>query len=157
MFANRKRRRGLSLLELLAVVTLMGIFSSAAFMRFGRDIFGDSGARSETRTLSLGLLQAQRAAIRSGDRHGISIQGTTAKVISWTVVHEHQNGSTAVIDGPHQIPDELTMSVNSTVVWFDFEGSGSQLFDVSVVGPNRQYELKVEPLTRMIRTSEVTP
>ncbi|MGB7345747.1 MAG: prepilin-type N-terminal cleavage/methylation domain-containing protein [Pirellulaceae bacterium] len=153
----RRHRRGLSLLELLVVVTLMGVFASTAFMRFGRDIFGDSGARSVTRTVSLGLLQAQRAAIRTGDRHALIFQGPLANAISWTIIQETAGGSQVVISGPHTVADEVTMSCNQNEMWFDFEGAGSQMFAADISGPNRSYELRVEPLTRMIRTREVTP
>ncbi|QDT11429.1 prepilin-type N-terminal cleavage/methylation domain-containing protein [Planctomycetes bacterium K23_9] len=150
-------RRGLSLLELLVVVTLMSIFASAAFMRFGRDVFGDTGARSESRTMSLALLQAQRAAIRSGDDHGLLTDGPASKITSWTVVQRRQDNSTVVIDGPHVIPDELSVSVSHNEMWFDFEGNGSQMFDVKLSGPHRKFQLRVEALTRMIRTFEVSP
>ena len=155
MLTHRQARFGLSLLELIVVMTLMGIFSSAAFMRFGRDIFGDSGARSEARSLSVGLLHAQRAAIRTGDRHGVMLHGSTSNVKSWSVVQERLDGSTVVVDGPHAIPDEVVVAASASAMWFDFEGAGSQMFLFTLTGPNRQYEIKVEALTRMIRSREV--
>ena len=155
--ASDKRRGGHSLLELIAVVTLLGLFSSAAFMRIGRDIFGDTGARSQARIVSLAMLQAQRASIRTGDSHGLILNGPTSGVSSWTIVHRRQDGSSSVIDGPHAIPEELTVSANRSEMWFDFEGNGNQRFELTFFGPNRSYQLTVQPLTRMIRSEEVTP
>ena len=59
MLYRRTHRSGLSLIELLVVVTLLGVFATAALMRFGRDTFGDTGARSEARLLSLAMLHAR--------------------------------------------------------------------------------------------------
>ena len=53
------RRRGVTLLELLVVVTLMGTLSTVVVTRYGRDIFGDLGARSEAHRLSLDLQRAK--------------------------------------------------------------------------------------------------
>ena len=70
----------------------------------------------------MGLLHAQRAAIRTGDRHGVIMHGSSTNVQSWTVVRERRNGSTVVVDGPHAIPDEVVVSASSSAMWFDFEG-----------------------------------
>lgn len=151
------RRRGLSLLELLVVVSLMGIFAATGMMRFGRDIFGDTGARSTARVLSLGLLQAQRAAIKTGDDHGVVVSGSLASATSWTVQHRLPDGTEIIIDGPHLIPDKVTMKASRADIWFDFEGNGTSVFTATLEGPNRSFEVQVQPLTRMIRTREVSP
>ena len=126
-------------------------------MRFGRDIFGDTGARSQARIVSLAMLQAQRAAIRTGDRHGLILQGPSSDATGWMIVQQRQDSSTLIVDGPHEYPEELTVSANRNDMWFDFEGNGSQLFEVTFTGPHRTFQLTAEPLTRMIHSEEVTP
>ena len=135
----------------------MGIFSATAFMRFGRDIFGDTGARSATRTLSLAILQAQRAAIRTGDPHGLVARGTIGNVTSWTIVQRSPDGSETIVDGPNVVSDDVSLSMSARESWFDFEGNGQAQLTANLVGPNRSFELVVEPMTRLIRSSETTP
>lgn len=151
-----QRRFGLSLLELLAVVTLMSIFAAAAMTRFGRDIFGDSGVRSGARLLSLGILEAQRSAIRTGDSHGVQFSGTES-VSAWSVFHIGQDGKRTIIDGPHEIPTDYRLQVSSSEVQFDFEGNGIEAFEADFQGPNRRWNVAVFPLTRTVQSREVTP
>ena len=56
----------MSLLELMAVVTLMGIFATIAIARLGPTIFGDIGSQTDARRVGLVLLQAKRRAITAG-------------------------------------------------------------------------------------------
>lgn len=147
----------MSLLELLVVVTLIGILSSVVLIRYGRDIFGDAGAKSETQILAQGIRHAQRAAIRTGDRHGLIVQGAASDITGWNIFRELSDGSRTLVDGPHLVTEEVTVSANASEMWFDFEGSGSSFFSAQLAGPNRQFEVKVEPFSRMIKTLEVTP
>ena len=101
------------------------------------------------------MLQAQRAAIRTGDRHGMQFQGSTSNVKSWAIIRRGQDNSTVVIEGPNEFLDEMTVSVNQGEMLFDFEGNGTQAYEVSFVGPHRSFDIQIEPLTRMIRTQEV--
>ncbi|MEL6108653.1 MAG: prepilin-type N-terminal cleavage/methylation domain-containing protein [Planctomycetota bacterium] len=156
-YRNDRNRRGLSLLELLVVVTLIGVLSSVVLIRYGRDIFGDAGAKSETQILSQGIRHAQRAAIRTGDRHGLIVQGTASDATGWSIVRELSDGSRTLIDGPHLLTEEVTVSASTNEMWFDFEGSGSSFFSARLSGPNRVFEVKVEPFSRMIKSIEVTP
>ncbi|RMF39771.1 MAG: prepilin-type N-terminal cleavage/methylation domain-containing protein, partial [Planctomycetota bacterium] len=153
--AHPSIRRGMSLLELLAVATLMGIFASVATMRLGRDIFGDSGARSEARKISLGMMEAQRSAILTGQTHGIQFHGPLNRITAWSVVRVSPTGSRIKVDGPTDIPGELQVSVDSNEVLFDFEGNGNRRIQVDLVGPHRKWRIIVMPLTRMIDCSEV--
>lgn len=148
-------RRGLSLLELLVVVTLMGVFAAAVGSRFSRSIFGDSGARSGARMLSLCILTAQRNAVRTGDVHGIEFAGSPTKISGWTTFRRYPDGSHVTIDQTVALPDECTLTVSDTSVVFDFEGNGTSRFTAKFVGPNRAWSLSVEPLTRMIDSREV--
>lgn len=156
MASQRQPRAGLSLIELLAVITLLGVFASAALMRFGRDTFADTGARSEARVLSLSLLHAQRAAIRSGNPHAVVFHGSTLAASGWSIVEKPSSGGSIVIEGPHPTPDGLTISTSSPDIWFDFEGVGVQPFTATLRGKNRAFQVDVEPLTRMISTRETT-
>ena len=158
--AFRKKRRsrfGMSLLELLAVIPLMGIFSAAAVTRFGRDIFGDTGVKSEARKISLGMLSAQRGAIRTGDRHGVVFDGSLSQATQWTVVRELSGGAREIVDGPHTIADDFSVSVDSDEIMFDFEGNGTSTFQCDLQGPHRSWRITILPLTRMIDSFEITP
>ena len=153
---QRRRRPGLSLIELLVVVTLLGIFAGAAMTRSGRDVFADTGSRAESRLMSIAMLHAQRAAIRTGDPHGIVFQGPASSVVSWSIFQKRDDNSKVIVEGPHMIYENVDVSVSAAEMWFDFEGNGSQSFLVHLRGPNRAYQIQVEPLTRMIKTQDVS-
>ncbi len=149
-------RYGVSLLELLAVLTLMGIMAAAAASRFDRSILGDTGVRSGARALSLGILQAQRAAIRTGDAHGIVFYGAKSNVSSWAVVRVMGNGARELVDGPYTIPGDYRVQVDTDEILFDFEGNGESTLLVDLIGPHRSWRISLFPLTRMIHSREVT-
>ncbi|MCA9195105.1 MAG: prepilin-type N-terminal cleavage/methylation domain-containing protein [Planctomycetales bacterium] len=149
---SRRLPTGFSLLELLAVVTLLGVMGAAVTMRYGRDTLSNAGARSEARRISLGMLQAQRAAIRTGTSHGVKIYGGN----SWAVVSVGSGGSRTIVDGPHVIDSQLQLTTNSDEVVFDFEGNGTSVFQAVIKGKDRTWQLRVLPLTRMIDSREVS-
>ncbi len=148
-------RDALSLVELLVVVTMLGLFASAAMMRFGRDTFADSGARSESRLLSLTLLHAQRSAIRTGEMHGVVFQGGAASSMRWQVMKRDARGGLTAVDEEHDVAQGVSLTTDRHEIWFDFEGIGIVPFNARLAGVNRTYDVRVEPLTRMITTEEV--
>jgi type II secretory pathway pseudopilin PulG len=145
----------MSLLELLAVITLIGVFSTVVMTRYGRSLLGDTGARSKARELSLGLLQAQRSAIRTGEAHGVIFTGTLTNISSWSVVRIAQNGSQTVVDGPVPMGTDFRLGVNKDSIVFDFEGNGQSELQATLAGPDRTWQVSVLPLTRMIDSREV--
>lgn len=150
-------RAGLSLLEMLAVVTLMGIFSAAVASRFGRDILGDVGVRGEARRISLGILEAKRTAIRSGVTCGVQFSGSTSNVTGWSVIRELPSGAREVIDGPFTVEEDFVVATDSSELLFDFEGHAQTALKATLTGPHREWQIVVFPLTGMIDCSEVTP
>jgi len=142
-------------MELLAVITLMGVLASSVAMRYGREIFGDTGVRSKAGELSIGLNHAQRAAIRSGIPHGVAFAGSLGKVQSWSIVRLDHDGSETVVDGPYVMAEDYTLSVDSNEIVFDFEGNGTSQISAMFSGPNRRWSVSVMPLTRMIHSQEV--
>lgn len=150
-----KCRFAMSLMELLAVVMLMGVLASSVAMRYGREILGDTGVRSKASELSIGLNQAQRAAIRSGIPHGVTFAGNLNQVQSWSVVRFDHDGTETVVDGPYTMAQDFTLSVDSKEIVFDFEGNGTSQINAQFSGPNRSWSVSVMPLTRMIHSQEV--
>lgn len=146
----------MSLLELLAVVMLMGIFATAAASRYGRDVIGNVGVRGEARKLSLGMLEAQRRAIKTGDNHGIQVYGPTSAITSWAMFRVLSNGSREIVGSPHAISDDYTVRADGSQIIFNFEGNGTDEFNATLDGPNRQWTIRVLPLTRMLDCRETT-
>jgi hypothetical protein len=103
----------------------------------------------------LGLLQAQRSAIRSGVPHAVKFAGNPAAVTSWTIVRIDTGGQQTVIDNSGPLSGDYTLQVDSSQIVFDFEGNGTSSFNARFNGPDRTWEVNVQPLTRMIDSHEV--
>lgn len=141
-------------MELLVVVTLLGIFSSVAAMRFGPTIFGNVGSNTDARRVSLTLLQAQRSAIRSGDNH--FVQFTTrggGEVVSYQLMR--RDGSSVVTAGAQiELSRNVIGTVSHSVMEFTFEGEALAAYSIKLTGSARDWRLSVVPVNGTIRTWE---
>ena len=146
------RRRGMTLLELLAVVTLMGIFAAVAMARFGRSVFADFGAEADARKIGLAMLQAKRRAITTGSNHGVTLRPTSGAATSFTVDNIE---SGATVDGPY--PLAATVTSTASPMTFAFDGSAQAPYVVTLQGPNRKWQISVVPINGTIQTTDITP
>jgi len=152
MVTVKNQRRGVTLLELLVVVTLMGIFSTVVTMRFGRTLFAEFGTQSESRRISLAMLHAQRAAITTGANHYVEFDGTTA-----TTFQVVRTTGPTVVDGPTDLSSDITVTVSHTQMVFNFEGQALAAYVVDLVGVNRSWQIAVVPVTGAITVTDTSP
>ena len=141
-------------MELLVVVTLLGIFSAMVTMRFGRTMLSEFGSQSESRKVSLALLQSQRAAITTGDNHFLSFDGTSAT--NYQLMRRTGTGD-VLVDGPHNFSTDVTVTVSHTAMEFNFEGQALAAYIVTIVGVNRTWQASVTPITGSVTVVETTP
>lgn len=155
MFRNRTRRRGVSLLELLVVITLMGIFASVAAMRFGRTLLSEFGAHAEARQLSLALLTCQRAAVKTGDDHLLRFVLEGGRAASYQLLRDNA-GTLQLVDGPRALSGDITVTVSHPDMRFDFEGSAQAAYQIQLLGENRRWQIDVVPVTGAIRVTDAS-
>ncbi|HBE72082.1 MAG TPA: hypothetical protein DDW52_28425 [Planctomycetaceae bacterium] len=140
----------MSLLELLAVVGIMGVLSATVAARYGRDVLGNIGVRGQARKLSLGLVEAQRLAVRSGRLHGVQFAGSLGDASSWSVVAVGDTGDRTVVDGPFLLSDDYQLTTNASEILFDFEGNATKAVSISLVGPNQTWTVDTLTLSGLI-------
>lgn len=157
MLNQHRPRRGVSLLELLAVVTLMGILSSVVMARYGRDVFGNVGARAAAQELTGQLQIAQQLAIKTGINHSVEFAGTssggfgTATIVSWA-----GNGKSGTpVSDPYAFPSDVTVTSSSTGIQFNFEGQATAASTVTCSGKDRKWQVSVVPISGAITSAEV--
>jgi prepilin-type N-terminal cleavage/methylation domain-containing protein len=149
------RRRGLTLLELLVVVTLMGTLSTVVVTRYGRDIFGDLGARSEAHRLWLDMQRAKSVAIRNGSMVSVIFEKGPSGQYSGYRLAEGPVEKQTVIGEPTQFGADINVTTTSSTIQFSFEGHASTACVVNLKGPNRSWGLTVVPLTGSVKISEI--
>ncbi len=150
--ASTYRRRGVTLLELLVVVTLIGLFASVAAGRYGRSFFGDFGSEGAARRLALELSRAQRLAITTGENHYVELVRSEGRT-GYRLMRRGSSGSTPV-DGPFWLDKEVTVTSTHNELEFTFEGEAVAAYRVQLSGPNRQKVLTVVPVTGAVRISQ---
>ncbi len=152
------QRRGLTLLELLAVVTIVGIIAAVVTARVGRSIFAEFGAGAVAREISLDLLACQRAAIATGDDHFLRFEVTGGEVDSYRMMRDTGSADVAVNE-VKAVPNEVTVTITapSNDMTFRFEGQANAAYVIDTVGESRSYRVSVVPVTGAIRVVETTP
>jgi Tfp pilus assembly protein FimT len=148
-----RQRGGTTLLELLAVVTLIAIFATVAIARYGRTVFGNFGAESDARRVALAMLAAKRSAISTGLNHGVQFGTGPDSSTTFSVVRIAANGSLTVVDGPTMIPKEVTVAPSASLMVFTFEGQASAAYTVGLSGNDRSWQISVVPITGSISTA----
>lgn len=142
-------------MELLAVVTLIGIFASVAVMRYGREIFGDFGSQAESRKISLALLHAQRASITTGKNHYLQFDAAAATTYS---IFRRADAGDTLVDGPVELGTDVVVSITGdTSMEFNFEGQALAPYEIALAGENRSWRLEVIPINGSVRVTETTP
>ena len=145
----------MSLIELVAVVTLMGIFASVAIARLGPTVFGEIGAGADARKVALALLQAKRRAIVNGQTHAVIFQGSGAST-SFTVAAVDGSGTATTVDGPFVLTRNVSSSVSAATMLFNFEGQALGPYTITLNGSHRSWQISVIPINGSVSTVETT-
>lgn len=159
----KTRRRGVTLLELLVVVTLLGIFASVVMARVGKSLLANRGAQADVRRLALDLLQMQRRTITTGRFHGIVFTTGAGGISGYRVVENlvavpggyDTDGSTTDVDNPRTFTEDVDVSVSHTEMGFNFEGQAGAAYQVSLQGPDRGWQITVIPITGAVSVTEI--
>lgn len=149
----RNRRHALTLLELLVVVTFIGIFATAVAMRFGRTLFAEFGSQGEARQLSLALLACQRAAISTGDDHYVEFLSGGGGINSFRIMRD-VGGVATLVDGPKALSSNVTITVSNSTMRFNFDGSALSNYWINIVGQARTWRVDVIPINGTIRVTQ---
>ena len=150
---NLRQRRGVSLLELIAVVALMGILFAAGTARLGPGAADNMSARSAARVLATDLRHAQRRAITTGDDHYVEFTTQGSTITSYQLMRD-DGGSPAAVDDLRQIPSGFTVTSADSQLRFDFEGTADAAYDVTLAGPDRTFRVQVVPVTGAVKVTE---
>ncbi len=158
---QQQQRRGVTLLELLVVVVLAGVLSTAVVGRYGRAVFGDIGARTEAHQLWLDMQLARREAIRTGMPHTILMTGSVKGPWSGYQIVVGSAGDARARRGspigePRTFPEELSVTGDSSTVEFSFEGQADRAVTLNLAGPHRSWRVQVLPLIGSVTVTETT-
>jgi hypothetical protein len=148
----------MSLLELLAVVTIIGIMAAVASARVGRSIFAEYGTGALAREISLDLLTCQRRAISTGDDHFLRFVTSGGEAISYRMMQDTGTGDVDA-DAVKPISDDITVTIIAPTndMTFRFEGQADFAYQINIVGINRSYRVSVVPVNGAIQVTETTP
>lgn len=145
-------------MELLAVVTLIGIIAAVAAARVGRSIFAEIGSGAVAQELSLDLLTCQRCAIATGDDHFLRFTTSGGQAVSYRMMRTTLSGDVPV-DELKAIADDVTVTITAPTndMTFRFEGQADSAYQIDAVGNRRSYRVTVIPVNGAIQVVETTP
>jgi type II secretory pathway pseudopilin PulG len=139
-------RRAMTLLELTAVVLILGLLGVMAATRFGAATVADVDAEGFARRLALDCSQARRRAIATGDNHLLrfTVAGGEA---SQYALYQRQGANTNQVDSVHQVPADVTVTTSATDVEFNFTGEALASYTVTVQAPDGAWTITVPQVT----------
>ena len=151
----RISRRGFSLLELLAVLVILGLVAMAAAGSFRTDTVGDIGAQADARRLALDLLQSRRRAISTGDNHVVVFQSGGGGSVGYTVNLRQADTSLVAVDIYREFPSNVTVVVSPSDPEFAFEGNALATYTITLTGPHRSWKVSVTQSTGAVKVEEL--
>ena len=154
MACRESSRRAMSLLELTAVVAILGLVTAASITRYGHSGVGNGGAEGFARNLALSLVHARRSTIATGDNHFLGLTSSGGNVTSYALIRR-TGGGDAQVDETRTVPLDVTVNSVDSELEFDFDGSALGSYSISVAGPDRSWSVSVVMLSGAALVSEI--
>ncbi|MEO8493726.1 MAG: prepilin-type N-terminal cleavage/methylation domain-containing protein [Planctomycetota bacterium] len=151
------RRPGVTLLELVMVITVMGVLAVVGTTRFGQSASANFGSQGEARTLSLSMLRARRVAITTGDNHFIQFNAASPTAANQYSVMRRTAGGPVLVEGPYTLNKDVTVVASAAQMDFTFEGEAAAAYQVDLTGNGQNWQLNVVPITGAVAVAKVTP
>jgi type II secretory pathway pseudopilin PulG len=137
----------MTLLELTAVVFIIGLLGAMAVTRYGFSTLADVGAQGFARRVSLDCLQARRAAISTGDNHLLRFTVTGGKATQYAL-YRRQGGNLIQVDSVHVVPADVDVTTAGAVdLEFTFTGDALASYAITVAAPDRTRNVTVSQAT----------
>jgi type II secretory pathway pseudopilin PulG len=139
-------RRAMTLLELAAVVFIIGLLGVMAATRYGASTIADVDAQGFAQRLALDCSQARRRAIATGDNHLLrfTVSGGEA---SQYALYQRQGVNTNQVDSVHEVPADVTVTTSATDVEFNFTGEALASYTITIQAPDRTWTVTVPQVT----------
>ncbi|MCH8042998.1 MAG: type II secretion system protein [Planctomycetes bacterium] len=157
---DRSRRHqapasGLTLLELIAVLTVLGTFAAVAMSRWSPSTLSSFQSRADARGLALDLLQAQRRTVATGDHHYVLLIG--GGTITSYEMYRKTGGGDLLVEPAKSFPSGVTVTSSHTQLEFDFEGAALAAYQVTLTAEHYTWRVSVIPSTGAVKVEDVTP
>jgi len=156
--AHVPRRRGVTLLELLVVVSLMGILSTVVVGRYGRAIIGDLSSQGDAHRLWLDIQYARRLAIKNGQScclvFGGGVTPTGYRLLLGSAI-EVAAGKAALVEQARTFGADMTVTPTASILEFDFEGHAAGNYSVLLTAPDQRWQVSVVPLSGLASVTKL--
>ena len=113
-------RRAFSLLELLAVITIVGLVAGMAALRYGEATLGVTHGQGYSSKVAQALQLARRHAITSGGSAALRFQRSSGVVTGFDVVRV--SGSDVLVEKVYNVPNGVSVTTPADRWEFGFDG-----------------------------------
>jgi type II secretory pathway pseudopilin PulG len=139
-------RTAVTLLELVAVVLIIGLVGVMAASRYGGSAISDVGAQGFARQVALDCLQARRRAISNGNNHLLRFTIVSSKATQYAL-YRRNGGSVVLLDDVRAVPSGVDVTTTATDVEFTFTGEALASYTITVQAPDRTRTVTVYQVT----------
>jgi prepilin-type N-terminal cleavage/methylation domain-containing protein len=140
-------RRAMTLLELSAVVLIIGLLGLMAASRYGSATLADVGAQGFARRLALDFAQARQRAIAIGDNHLVRFTIVGGKATQYAL-YRRQGASTTLVDDVNLVPAGVDVTTAGTIdAEFTFTGEALASYTITIQAPDKTLTVTVPQVT----------
>jgi type II secretory pathway pseudopilin PulG len=146
----------MTLLELLAVVVVLGILAAITVGRLAPNTLYNVGAQTDAQRLAVDLLQARQRSIATGENHYLDFTtGGGGTATGYTLYRRSASQGDVAVDEPHQFPSDVVVSVSHSNAEFTFEGAALAAYQITLTGPDQTWRVEVVTVTGTARVRPV--
>lgn len=140
-------RGAMSLMELTAVVMIIGLVGAVVATRYGGSAISDVGAQGFARQLALDCLQARRRAISTGSNHLLRFTIVGGKATHYAL-YQRNGGSVILLDTVRTVPSGVDVTTGgATDIELTFTGEALASHSITCQSPNRTRTVVVYQVT----------
>jgi prepilin-type N-terminal cleavage/methylation domain-containing protein len=141
------RRGGYTLLEVAAVVALLGLMAVIAGLRFRPQTLTSLGTRVDSRCIATDLIRARRQAIVTSQNHLLVFRRGRGRAAEYTLSRRLTDGTVEAIDPPRTLPPGVAVTVEPGNPEFDPRGAPLAAYEIT---------LKTDGVARRVTVAEAT-